>query len=116
MNKISMKEIANGTLQEQFNKSFERVFENLMDPNTSFKAPRKITIVMKFTQTEERDNVFCDISVTEKLASQLQTQTVFSVRKDLLTGKTYAEEYGKQISFDVETGEVFEDNAEKIDK
>lgn len=114
MNKVSIEEIANGALQEQFKKSFEKVIENLVDPNTSFKEPRKITITLKFTQNEQRDDVYCDISVNEKLAAQAQTRTTFAVGKDLKTGTVYAEEYGRnQISFDAlnvdtETGEVIE--------
>lgn len=114
MNKISIEEIAGGALQEQFKKAFDKVVENLIDPNTSYKEPRKITITLKFTQNEQRDDVYCDISVAEKLAAQAQTRTVFAVGKDLKTGAVYAEEYGKQVTFsdmniDTETGKVIED-------
>ena len=119
MNTVQLEEMMGGALQEQFGKSFERILENLADPNTPFKDARKITITMKFNQNEKRDDVKCVISVTEKLAAQAPMCATFAVGKDLKTGKVHAEEYGKnikgQVSFDdnmrvdPETGEVLED-------
>lgn len=114
--KVSLEEIAGGALQEQFGKAFDRVLDNLADPNTSFKEARKITITLKFTQNEQRDDVQVDLAVTEKLATQAPTRTAFSVGKDLRSGAVYAHEYGKNqmsisdLDVDRETGEVFEEN------
>lgn len=113
MKQVSLEEIAGGALQEQFGKAFERVVENLADPNTSFKEARKITITLKFTQNEQRDDVACDVLVTEKLAAQAATRTAFAVGKNLKTGEMFAEEYGRnQMSIDnlidTETGEVLD--------
>lgn len=44
MNKINLQEIVGGQLQAKFERSFEKVIENLQDPNTSFKVKRGITI------------------------------------------------------------------------
>jgi hypothetical protein len=115
---VSLGEIAGGALQEQFGKSFARVIENLADPNTSFKEARKITITLKFSQNELRDDVQVDLAVTEKLAAQAPTRTSFSVGKDLRSGVIYAQEYGKQqmsiadLDVNRETGEVFDDEDE----
>ena len=114
MKKVSLEEIAGGALQEQFGKAFEKVIENLADPNTSYKEARKITVTLKFTQDEHRDDVACEISVSEKLAPQAQTKTTFAVGKDLKSGKVYAEEYVRnQMTIDslmvnTESGEVLE--------
>lgn len=97
MTKISLQEIAGGALHEQFNKAFEKVVENLQNPNTPYKNTREITIKLKFTQNEKRDDVTCAVLVTEKLAPQAPTATSFAVGKDLKTGSLYAEEYGKQV-------------------
>jgi hypothetical protein len=124
MKKVSLEEIAGGVLQEQFSKAFERVVENLSDPNTSFKEARKITITLKFTQNEMRDDVACDVLVTEKLAAQVGTRTSFAVGKNLKTGELYANEYGRNqmsisdLNVDTETGEIFEEepqNSKVID-
>lgn len=105
------------------------MIENLADPNTSFKEARKITIELKFTQNEVRDDVSCAVSVKEKLAAQAPMSTAFMVGKNLKTGEMYAEEYGRhnhlkgqmsvdEMDVDPETGEVLEEqpqNAGVID-
>ena len=130
MAKVSLEQVMGGGLQEQFGKAFDRVIENLADPNTPFKEARKITIELKFTQNEGRDDVSCAVSVKEKLAAQAPMNTAFMIGKNLKTGELYAEEYGRhnrlkgQTSFDEiqvnpETGEVLEEkqpvNVEIVD-
>ena len=63
MERIELEELACGAMQEQFNRAFERVIENLQNPNTPYKNTREIVIKMKFTQNEQRDDVKCGISV-----------------------------------------------------
>lgn len=124
MKNIELVEIVGGALQEQFARSFENILENLQNPNTSFKAPREITIKMKFTQSERRDDAKCAILVSEKLAPQAPMETAFAIGRDLKTGELYAEEYGNQMKMrvdepeaevDTETGEVFEKSTNIID-
>lgn len=135
MKKVELKELVGGALQEQFSKSFEKVIENLQNPNTSFKNGREITIKLKFTQNESRDNVKCSVQVSEKLAPQTSMETAFAIGKDLKTGELFAEEYGKHISngqmtfdetqeekqiiegrvVDTTTGEVIEEAPKVID-
>ena len=118
--KVSLEEILGGGLQEQFTKSFEKVIANLADPNTAFKPCRKITIELKFTQNEARDDVSVAVSVKEKLEAQAPMSTAFMIGKNLKTGEMYAEEYGRhnhlkgQTTFedmdvDPATGEVLEE-------
>ena len=38
MNTVELQSILGGALQEKFNKSFEKVIDNLQDVNTSFKV------------------------------------------------------------------------------
>ena len=120
MAKVSLEQVMGGGLQEQFSKAFDRVIENLNDPNTPFKEARKITIELKFTQNENRDDVSCAVSVKEKLAAQAPMNTAFMVGKNLKTGEIYAEEYGRHnrlkgqttfedIQVNPETGEVLEE-------
>lgn len=120
MTKVSLEEIMGGGLQEQFTKSFEKVIANLADPNTAFKPCRKITIELKFTQNEARDDVSCAVSVKEKLEAQAPMSTAFMIGKNLKTGEMYAEEYGRhnrlkgqttidEMKVDPATGEVQEE-------
>lgn len=116
MNKVDLREMVGGALQDKFVHSFDRVMENLQDVNTPYKDKREIVIKMKFQQNEARDNVMAEISVSEKLASQGALSTQFAVGRDLRTGKVVAEEYGNQLKgqlniddelkVDAETGEV----------
>lgn len=130
MAKVSLEQVMGGGLQEQFSKAFDRVIENLSDPNTPFKEARKITIELKFTQNEGRDDVSCAVSVKEKLAAQAPMNTAFMVGKNLKTGEIYAEEYGRHnhlkgqttfndINVNPDTGEVMEEkqpvNVEIVD-
>lgn len=111
MEKISLQEMVGGALQEQFEKSFLRVVENLADPNTPFKDCRKISIELKFTQNEARDDVSCAIKVSEKLAAQAPMQTAFAIGKNLKTGELYAEEYGRRAQV---KGQLSVDDVEDI--
>ena len=120
MKKVSLEEILGGGLQEQFGKSFDKVIANLADPNTAFKPARKITIELKFTQNEARDDVSCAVSVKEKLEAQAPMSTAFMIGKNLKTGEMYAEEYGRhhhlkgqttidEMHVDPDTGEVLDE-------
>lgn len=97
MKDVDLRQLVGGALQEKFNHSFTRVLENLQDANTSFKNLREITIKLKFTQNEARNDVKVGIVVAEKLAPQSAIETAFAVGTNLETGDLYAEEYGKQI-------------------
>lgn len=112
MNKIELKEMVGGALQAKFAHSFEKVMENMLDPNMPYKDKREIVIKMKFAQNEARDNIATEITVKEKLASQSALIAQFSVSKDLRTGEIMVEEYGKQlkgqIEVDAETGEIMD--------
>jgi len=106
MKNVELKELVGGALQEQFGKSFEKIVENLQNPNTPYKNSREITIKLKFTQNEKRDDVKCAVQVSEKLAPQTPMETSFAIGKDLRTGEIYAEEYGKQLKGQVSLDDI----------
>lgn len=120
MNRVELKDLVGGALQEKFGKAFEKVVENLQDQNTSFKVKRGITIKLTFEQNEARDDVSVSVDVSEKLAPQAGMKTSFYIGKDLQTGEIYAEEYGKQIKGqmslkDYESRPPVQENVQKID-
>ena len=134
MIKVGLLDIVGGQLQEKFNRAYEKVVENLQDPNTSFKVKRGIDIKLGFTQNENRDDVNVSVVVSEKLAPQQDMSTSFYIGKDLQTGEVFAEEYGKQVRgqmslndiapveqtvsaevIDTETGEILEDAGTVVD-
>ena len=130
---ISLQELAGGALQEKVNQAFEKVMQNMQDPNTPWKNKRKINVGITFAQNEDRTDCTCDISVDVKLAAVKPVSTKFCTQKDLTTGEIFAQEYGPgirgQMSFedvdqktddktvevdgkvvDTETGEIKEDS------
>lgn len=48
MNKLDLREIVGGGLNEKFVHSFERVMDNMQDVNTPYKEKREINIKMTF--------------------------------------------------------------------
>ena len=97
MQNVELAQLVGGAVQEKFAKSFERVLENMLDINTSFKAKRSITIKLTFEENEQRDDIKARVDVSEKLAPQAAIETSFAFGKDLKTGEIMVEEYGKQI-------------------
>lgn len=97
MNRVELQSLVGGDLQKKFEKSFEKVIENLQDLNTPFKTKRKIAITISFEQSEDRDNISASIDVTEKLAPQLGMKTKFFVGRDCMTGEMVVRELKKQV-------------------
>ncbi len=74
-----------------------KVIDNMQDPNTPWKNKRQITIKIAFSQNEDRDDTTVEVSVDAKLAPVSPVVTRMAIGRDLRTGETYAQEYGKQI-------------------
>lgn len=114
MEKVNLKEFAGGALQEKFDDAFDKVLQNMLDPNTSWKNKRKICIEISLEQNEERNDTTVNVSVVPKLAAAKPISTKMTIGKDYRDGVIYAEEYGPgvkgQIAFDAETGEIKEES------
>lgn len=133
MDKMKIHEIANGAVEEKFEKALDLVVDNLLDPNTKYKESRKITVEISFTENEDRDTVACTCNVKTKLASPKPVETMFAVGRDLRTDEIFIQEYGKQVKgqmslsdyapmqeidgkvVDTDTGEVLEDTDKVMD-
>ena len=61
-NMINLESFADGALAEKVNMALKEVLENIKDPNTDYKAKRKLTIDLIFTSGEDRDlgGRYCD--------------------------------------------------------
>lgn len=128
MELLKLQELAGGALQEKANAAMKKVLDNMQDPNTPWKNKRSITIKLSFSQNEDRDDTEVELSVDTKLAPVSPVRTRMAIGKDLNTGETFAQEYGKQIrgqmsldldppvqkigddTVDTETGEVIDNN------
>ena len=118
MSKVNLEEFAGGALQEKFDEAFDKVIQNMLDPNTPWKNKRKITVEVTLEQDEMRRDTAVHVAVVAKLAPVKPVETRMVIGKNLKTGETFAEEYGKQIrgqmsiddyqEVDPETGEIKE--------
>ena len=104
MDLLKLEDIAGGALQEKANAAMRKVLDNMQDPNTPWKNKRAITIKLSFTQNEDRDDTAVELSVDTKLAPVSPVVTRMAIGKDLATGETYAQEYGKQIKGQMNLG------------
>ena len=118
MSKVNLEEFEGGALQEKFDEAFDKVIQNMLDPNTPWKNKRKITVEVTLEQDEMRQDTAVHVAVVAKLAPVKPVETRMVIGKNLKTGETFAEEYGKQIrgqmsiddyqEVDPETGEIKE--------
>lgn len=110
---ISLQDVAGGALQEKANQAFNKVMQNMQDPNTPWKNKRKINICLTFEQNEDRTDCTCDISVDTKLAAVKPVSTKFCTEKDLDTGEIFAQEYGPGIKGQMSFEDVEHDTQDK---
>lgn len=106
---IRLGDVAGGALQEIAQEAIADVVANMQDVNTPWKPMRMVTIKLKLTQNENRDDATMQISVEKKTAAVKPVETKFSMGRDLRDGSIYMEEYGPQIkgqmSFDDYAGQ-----------
>jgi hypothetical protein len=108
--KLDLNKFAGGVLLEKFNGALKEVIQNMQDPNTSFKNKRSISIVIGFTQNEQRDDAKITVAVTTKTSPVLPIETALYMGKDLDTGDIEIREYGKQIAGQLSFTDVKEDD------
>ncbi|WP_418751999.1 hypothetical protein [Frisingicoccus sp.] len=97
MKTFDLQEVAGGALQEKLNRELQKVFNNMMDPNTPWKNKRQITVKMTLEQNEDRDDCKAEIQVETKLAPVKSIETRFSLGRNLDNGEVEAAEYGPGI-------------------
>lgn len=110
---FDFQEVAGGALQEKLNRELQKVFNNMMDPNTPWKNKRQITIKMTLEQNEDRDDCKAEIQVETKLAPVKSIETRFSLGRNLDNGEVYAAEYGPGLKGQMSMDEYLEENETK---
>ena len=73
---ITLGTIANGAVEEMFAERRQEVAKNIADPNTDWKATRKITVEVLIKPNEERNIGDVFVKVSSKLAGLKPVQTV----------------------------------------
>ena len=112
MGKISLDEFAGGAMKKQFNEAFTEVLDNLLDPNTSVKEKRTITITVTLATTEYRDTAAAKVETRTKLAKRVPGTQLIDIGR-FPDGTMYAKEFGNmpgQQRFDADTGEIYEED------
>ncbi|GAA5361355.1 hypothetical protein BOVMAS03_14600 [Streptococcus uberis] len=115
--KLDLSAIGEGGLQEKVDKELEKVFDNILDPNTDTKTARKLTITLTMKPDDTRQTVATGMEVKSTLAPQTGVATTVLVgQKD---GKVYANELKSsipgQMYFD-EKGDVRTDIGQPVEE
>lgn len=89
---INILQLAQGAVQEKLDREFEKVFENIQDPNVKATAKRTITLKIDLVPDDVRQVVKTNVSATSKLAPTDPVATTILTGKDLTTNKIEAHE------------------------
>lgn len=68
MKEVTLETLKGGAAPELWQMEFERVLENIQDPQTDPEAKRKITLEVVFSPNETREDMIAEIKVKSKLA------------------------------------------------
>ncbi|QQE80897.1 replication terminator protein [Alicyclobacillus sp. SO9] len=97
---INLSKLAGGAVQERFEQEFQRIIENIADPNTDAKKKRKLQLTLTFEPNEDR-------SISElSIESKITTAPPMGVSTSLLIG---ADSDGVIASREIMQTRLFED-------
>lgn len=82
---VSLSDIADGEVQEQFTAEMKKVAQNILDVNTKAKDKRKVTIELTLEPNDQRDAIDVTINIKSKLAPQIGVGT--TMLNDHASGK-----------------------------
>ncbi len=97
----SLDNLGNGSAVERFNYELKKVLENILDPNTDYKAKRAVSLTVTFQPNAERDALITAIDVKSKVAPIRQETTTLYVGHR--HGEVIATEYNprqERMNFD----------------
>ncbi|MGN8883817.1 replication terminator protein [Ligilactobacillus salivarius] len=115
---INILQLAQGAVQEKLDREFEKVFENIQDPNVNATAKRTITLKIDLVPDDVRQVVKTNVSATSKLAPTDPVATTILTGKDLTTNKIEARELQSGVpgqTYIDEKGDLRTDTGEPVD-
>ena len=115
---INILKLAQGSVQEKLDREFEKVFENIQDPNVKATAKRTITLKIDLVPDDVRQVVKTNVSATSKLAPTDPVTTTILTGKDLTTNKIEARELQSGVpgqTYIEEKGDLRTDTGEPVD-
>lgn len=115
MEHFNLEELAGGAFTEQINREIRNVMENIQDPNTEAKKPRKITATITFKPNDKRDFITTSVEAKPTLVPALGAVTAISAGKNLKTGEVEAVEIGNQIPGQMSIHDVQEEEIAEPD-
>lgn len=69
LQKLDLSKIANGAVQEHFERELEKVMENILDINTDPKKNRTITLKLKLSADENREIIAVEAAASSNVVS-----------------------------------------------
>lgn len=106
---INILEVSQGAIREQIDIEIKKVLDNLLDPNTDFKAARTLTIELKLkNRTDKRDIVDLSGQAKVKLApyNPIGATLYTEVTKNGIVAAELTKPDPNQISIDEEQGQA----------
>ena len=83
VNRDNLLEMARGAIMERVNYEAVKIFENIEDPNTDYKAKRKIQLTLTFLPDDEgRESVKMAVEVKSTLAPTVPIKTNLYMVRD----------------------------------
>jgi hypothetical protein len=113
---IDIGTLANGAVGERINLEFQKVAENVQDPNTDWKKARKMIITITLKPDEEREIalVSTDVKTTLAPVHGIATKLIFGMEND---GNVVAAELASgmknQMMIDND-GDLADDKGQKV--
>ncbi|MBE7387861.1 replication terminator protein [Ligilactobacillus salivarius] len=115
---INILQLAQGAVQEKLDREFEKVFENIQDPNVNATAKRTITLKIDLVPDDVRQVVKTNVTATSKLAPTDPVATTILTGKDLTTNKIEARELQSGVpgqTYIDEKGDLRTDTGDPVD-
>lgn len=90
--KTSILQMARGAIQERIDYEMAKVIDNILDPNTSTKKKRKLTLTMELQPDDNRQTVFVNCTAKSALCPTNPVSTSLYITGDGATGEVVAVE------------------------
>lgn len=115
--KIDLADFANGALAERFSVELQKVLENIADPNTDPKKPRKLQMTLTIKADENRDIANVSIQTKTSLVPAKEIETKLLIDYDAKGNVVGAElkSGAKGQLFINDDGQIADDKGKVID-
>lgn len=90
---LELDSLARGAVRERFDHAVLQAVDNILDPNTTAKAARTITITLKMVPDENREMVALTASVKTALQPRAAVAAILMVGHNDVTGEAVVKEY-----------------------